>query len=132
MLRHRRVFGQMKIAREDDLEPRQDHGAELAPAIDHPTLRVLENAIHVQIGSKYPVMAATQSGDHLGLINFCGSLPEPFDLLQSNNVRFADFLYYVLNAATPVSSENVLKIISDRFHGRCAPQWANSASDEDG
>jgi len=115
VLGERTVLRQQVIARGHDRRPRQDHRAELTPAIDQPASGVAVTRVHVEIGAVDPIVLGQMRPEHRRSVDATRALPMALHLLQGDDVCGLDLAGDAREVVPVVLAEAVLNIIGDEF-----------------
>ena len=126
MLSKRGVFRQQVIARGHDRGSREDHRAELTPAIDQPARGVAVAGVHVEVRPVDPAVLGQMRGEHRGRVDATGTLPMAVHFLQSDDVGALDLAGDAREVVAVVLAETVLNVVGDELHGSLT---ARAASD---
>jgi len=115
VLGKRAVLRQQVIARGHDRRPRQDHRAELPPAINQPARGVAVTRVHVEIGAVDPMVLGQMRPEHGRSVDATRALPVALHLLQGDDVGGLDLAGDAREVVPVVLAEPVLNVIGDEF-----------------
>ena len=102
--------------RPQDRKARQQHGAELAAAVDDAAVGTAAAGVHVEGRAVDGVVVRQQPCQDFGLVVLVAALPQALDFLQRDHVCVGHDLCDAPEVIAPVGAEAVLDIVADEFH----------------